>query len=419
MRNSRRYDLSERLIHFFRKLDLDDGSAPHIPEDWGEHNISDDTVLSALFLMRSAIRHGRLWATWSVRGGARTVYGPRPAVCFTDMPTAAFLEASAARLKAGQKISTYALTFPKAQLFDLGARPVIYGLSGSTADIPAGKGGGPRLIPAELLPLSEQFRYVSYYPTGRYQIDWTHEREWRWPYPGNLAEFDQQIETYGCVSEVSDIPGLEFYDAGVRGIGVIVPTRDDASKILHDVLSLIDRQVITPDTFDYILVADEIVTPAAIRDPDEEEKALAAAMIDLSGYLTSDPGDETIAQGVVAIVETVEAASGEPAWSELGGCWLWLVDNAHPVTRALLRTERVVVNNAGKYLMWLDGFSDSRSLRQREEMTRRVAAEVNREFKLPAGYFSVLMPDDPNGVPSYNSDFSDNRLIYNYGLDGV
>jgi hypothetical protein len=118
MKNNQRYDLSERLIHFFRNLDLEDGSAPHIPEEWGEACIAEDTKLSALFLLRVVIRHGYLWATWSLRNNARTVYGPRPAICFTDMPTAAFLETSVSRKKAGQKISTFALTFPKAQMFD-------------------------------------------------------------------------------------------------------------------------------------------------------------------------------------------------------------------------------------------------------------------------------------------------------------
>ncbi|VTR93429.1 Uncharacterized protein OS=Neosynechococcus sphagnicola sy1 GN=DO97_21640 PE=4 SV=1: DUF4427 [Gemmata massiliana] len=420
MQNNRRFDLSGRLIHFFRKLDLDDGSAPHVPEHWGQHNITEHTVYSALFLMRCAIRHGRLWATWSLRGGSRTIYGPHPAVCFTDMPTAAFLEASSDRLKAGQKISTFALTFPKSQMFDLGARPVIYGLSGPPVNVPTDKSGGPRIIPPDRLPLQEQYRHVSYYPTGRYRVDWTHEREWRWPYTESLEEFDKEIATYGVVSEVTDIPGLEFYEFGLRGLGVIVNTKDEARLVLHDVLSLVDRKVISPDAFDYILVANDIASPAEIRDPDQEEAAIAAAAIDLSTYLTPDPDrDESLSEQVNEMARAIEAESGKPEFGEFGGCWLWLVDNDRPLTRALLNTEHAEVNRDGKYLMFPHAFSDSRSLAQREEMTKKLAAQVTAKFGLECGYFSVLLFDNPNGVPSYNTDFLDYRMIYNFWSDGL
>ena len=44
-----------------------------------------------------AIRNGRLWATWSYRNNAGTIYGSSPAVCFTEMPIAAFLESGELR----------------------------------------------------------------------------------------------------------------------------------------------------------------------------------------------------------------------------------------------------------------------------------------------------------------------------------
>ena len=151
MKNAERYDLSRRLIHFFRKIDLEDGSAPDVPEDWGMGSIAEDTVYSPMFLMRSAIRHGHLWATWSRRKNIRTVYGPYPAICFTDMPMAAFIEASRVRQSLGQKISTFALTFPKEQMFRIGANPVIYGLSDRSVVLPRGTSGGERIIPENVL----------------------------------------------------------------------------------------------------------------------------------------------------------------------------------------------------------------------------------------------------------------------------
>jgi|SRR5271157_4337235 len=420
MNNNRRYDLSERLIHFFRNLDLDDGSAPHVPEHWGWANITESTRYSALFLMRSAIRHGRLWATWAMRNRVRTIYGPHPAICLTDMPTAAFLEASVERQKAGQKISTFALTFPKDQMFDLGARPVIYGLTDDSVVIPNGRDGGPRVIPPEALPLSEQYRYVSYYPSGRWRVDWTHEREWRWSCTGGLREFEAEIEGSGIVDEVRDIPGLDLYSVMLSGIGVIVNTKEDADMVLHDVLALVDRQEIAPNTYEYVLVSDEITSPSAIRDPGAEEEAIAAATIDLSDYLRPQPErDERLEQRVKAIAREVEEAAGDPVFGEQGGCWLWLVDSLHPVTRALMNTDSLVINNEGKYLMFPYAFSDARGLREREEMTLDVARRLREEFDIEAGYYSVLASGDPNGLPYYNDDHLDNKLHYNWWFHGL
>ena len=62
MKNNRRCDLSSKLTHFFRMLDLDDGSAPSIPEYWGDNNITEiteHTQFWALFLLRHAIRRSR------------------------------------------------------------------------------------------------------------------------------------------------------------------------------------------------------------------------------------------------------------------------------------------------------------------------------------------------------------------------
>ncbi len=211
MQNNRRYDLSQRLIHFFRKFDLFDGSAPHTPEEWGGENFVEDTVFSPMFLLRIAIRHGHLWATWSLRKDVRTIYGPHPAICFTEMPTAAFLEASVVRQKQGQKISSFALTFPKDQMFSLGARPVIYGLS-IPHSLPSGADGGPRTMDPTLLPLHEQYRYVTYSPGGSYRVDWTHEREWRWPYMDSIVEFEATLEAEGIADNVPEIPGLSLFE---------------------------------------------------------------------------------------------------------------------------------------------------------------------------------------------------------------
>ncbi len=411
--NNRRYDLSNKLTHFFRKLDQTDGSTPHTPEDWGSANITEDTVFSPLFLLRSAIRHGWMWSTWSLRGGARTVYGPYPAVCFTEMPTAAFLETSVARLKKKQKISSYALTFPKDQMFDLGARPVIYGLSGNPK-IPSGKGGGPRFLSDCALPEGEQYRFVTYAPTGgRWSIDWTHEREWRWCLTDKdaIAKFEAEIEEMGIVDYVKDIPGLDLYSGTIKGIGVIVNTKEEAGMVIHDVLSLVDQDRISPDTYEYVLVADEIASPGLLRDPDDEANAIAAATIDLSSLLTHR--DDSVLNQIIEMATQVVAKNPKVEVGEPGTCWLWLIDNTHLKTRALVNDGHITVSN-GKYLLPIHDFSTLQSLGQREKMMEVLASRVQNTLGIEASYFSVLGSDNPEQVPFYNGDVLGNRLFYNY-----
>ena len=190
--NSYRFDLSDRLIHFFRDIDTSSDSAPSMPEHFAFNNFVEGEKYPAFLLLRTAIRMHRLWATWSVRENVRTIYGPRPAVCFSEMPLAAFLESSRKRETEDRKMSSYGLTFNKVGLHDRGANPVIYGLTNRHAQMPNGKDGGQRLINEDLLPLEEQYRYVTYAPAPGVWIDWTHEREWRWPFAGDFDKIESE-----------------------------------------------------------------------------------------------------------------------------------------------------------------------------------------------------------------------------------
>ena len=363
---------------------------------------------------------GHLWATWSRRNGRRAIYGPNPAICYTEMPTAAFIETSRSRERLGQKISTFALTFLKDQMFNLGANPVIYGFSDRSAILPTGDDGGPRIIDQAILPLREQYRYVTYSPTGPIAIDWTHEREWRWPYTDDISTYERKSEGYGIVEGVTDIPGLDLYSGELSEMGVIVNSREESKMVLHDILSLYDRHVIGTNTYSYILATDEFGTIANLRDPKQERAAIDAATIDLRPFITPDPArDKAITRRIREMIREIEGESSGSEVGEFGGCWLWIVDNFHDVTRALLNEGRVSINNHGQYLVNLYEYDDSRSLRQRENMTIELAKRVSSAFGVSAGYFSVLGSDDYNTFPSYNDDHSDSNIHYNwyhYGL---
>lgn len=258
--NNSRYDLSDRLIHFFRNLDLEHDDAPAWPEDLGYASIHETYQLRPHFLLRHAIRLGRLYATWSVRKGRRTIYGRRPAVCFTEMPIAAFVEAGRIRAAAGQAMSPYGLAFPKAAAFQAGSRPVIYGLS-SPVSAQGGEDDTPRLLPETALPAAEQYRYVAYNPTFS-TLDWSHEREWRWPLDGKPWS-----DPDGLPPNFShDLPGLDLDQPALAGIGVIVATPIEANRVVYDVLTKVDRGDIAQHHYQFVLAHEAIDNWQGLRD---------------------------------------------------------------------------------------------------------------------------------------------------------
>src|SRR5262249_10188384 len=102
---------------------------------------------------------------------------------------------------------------------------------------------------------------------------------------------------------------------------------------------------------------------------------------------------------------------------EDGGCWLWLTDATHEMTRGLVLNDRVQINNDGRYLLGVDDFWPGLSLSVREELTRRLAARLSEYHSLSATYHSVLGNDNPDGLPHYSYPPLENTLIFNYGND--
>lgn len=412
--NNLRFDLSNYLIHFFRDIDLESGNGIVFPEHMGWQNLYEDTSFPAVFMLRAALRNGRLWATWSVRNDVRTIYGPNPAICFTEMPIAAFLEAGRSRWNSGQAMSPYGLVFPKDILFQLGARPVI---SGSSADVDTFAyfdGDGNRLLPENHINFQEQYRYVTFNIGGSRDIDWTHEREWRWPCRDDVSAVSSQLKEFGVVSSWEEIPGLDFYKWGIRGIGVIVETKAQADLIVSDMLTLIDSGQASAETFSFVLASSLLPAPTQLREPVSIAQEIAGAMVNLEPYFALPT--QVCAQysdRFSELVQQVEATAGIPSYGEFGGCWLWLHNNSSPLTRALLHTERAFVSPDGRYLVPLYEFSDSRSLREREAMTSKLAEMVAAEFWAPCCYFSVLNSDDPSEVPFYAGGFDDGIGFFN------
>jgi hypothetical protein len=321
------------------------------------------------------------------------------------MPIAAFIEAGNAGASKGQAMSPIALVLPKHDVHAAGARPVIYGLS-AAYEIPKGDDGEERLLPEAALPLVEQYRHVTLCAYG--SVDWTHEREWRWAYRGVLPPSDGTPPIDG-----RDLPGL---DLKFTGMGVVVRTRGQAWKVLHDVLVRRDRGA--SGRYAFILVAEDVPSLTALRDPAEVQNALGAAAIDLEPFFEMPRSRRAALVAAFRQCVADVSRSGLPSMGrEEGGCWLWIADPADEMTRALVLSGLATVNEDDRYLVRVDAFEPWRPLYQREELTRRLAAFMKARHGLDATYHSVLGSEDPDGIPHYSDPPFENRLHFNYGND--
>ena len=258
-----RLDLSEWVIHFVHqrkpendpttledaveaefsptnKVDLrpfdyfDDVTGHHILDRYEEINeeseIEEDA--DALTVLKKILKDGYIHSGWSFRNDRATIYGLRSAVCFTEMPLYALVEYAKSRSVTGL-VDSYGIAFNRGELFQAGARQVIYGLSGDKSEI------GDKIYPRILDPkcgigYNEQYRFVdtNIKPEGYGSLDWTHEREWRWPLPYGEAK----------------VPGLPIllndWYAGYRftHLIIIVPTDDEQDEILNWLKNLYDTQ---------------------------------------------------------------------------------------------------------------------------------------------------------------------------------
>jgi hypothetical protein len=425
--NLERFDLSHWLIHFTRRLDLESDDAPRglLPE-WSIGEVVEGTVLSPFFLLRRILRKRQILSSWSVRSGKRTIYGPHPAVCFSEMPLAAFLETSRARKARGENISNYALLVPKGQAFAAGTRPVIYGISQMANATFAPN--GTRLLPANVLPPLEQYRYVAFDPTKGGWLDWSHEREWRWanrdavpfyeygdPEPGREEEYQLWMEAR--TRDRADVDGLCLDHGQFNGAGFLVQSSKQARFLLHDILRMVDAEMIPPTLFTFVLRGEELHTRDDLQNPAAVRDAIANATVSLAPFYSMPDeeakGIEQHFNSVVAKVIASNPIKGRRE-GELGGCWLWLSDNSHPLTRALLKTERIRITQDGKYLCFLAELDDDLGLTHRETLIKLIAQQVEKVFSTKAFYYSVLMSDDINGVPSYTDGAFADDIHHNY-----
>jgi hypothetical protein len=234
---TRRSDISNFLIHFVHHRQWWDGEFPEpiayddqgkgVYDPWADyyttHPIQADT--SAFEILLRILDDGHLKVSWVYRKGKRTVYGPRGVVCFTEMPLYSMLNYVAER-NDKYAVSSYGIAFLKRELFNVGARPVIYGTS---AKFSFANPGDPYYLKdcrslATQCGLSpyEQYRYVPMYESFGQFKEWSHEREWRWT---------------ADPTSLSQMPGVAIWlEQTIPVVSqpiIIVPSTDEANRFLN------------------------------------------------------------------------------------------------------------------------------------------------------------------------------------------
>lgn len=383
-----------RIAHYFRDVDLTGKSCPEfVPEGFPLNCQNDDDQWSAGFLLRVALRFRHLWATFGIRGGKRTIHGPQPAVCFTNFNLADLIAVRDGLRPKNEAATQYALTFPIKIAEKGGIWPF--------AHWPNGQANLQNGVASELegrKDVQNKFRYVGAEENLSNQFNGG--SEWRWHYPGNYGRCVDKIEMDGV--EDNTIPGLKLSQKKWSGIGVVVPNLAAARKVQYDILSLIDRGVVSETHFDHILVCDML--PASIDDLSEEDMRIAfsKACFDFKSCMAVSNLEASVSSlDFSSRVEMLESATLKKPWTEGGGCWLWFEDNTHRYVRALIKADRVKANNKGRYLASLGELDPHRDLRERQGITIELSKQLQERFGIRSSYFAVLDSQCPNDVPSY------------------
>ena len=184
----------------------------------------------ALHVLLKIITDGHIRATWAFRNRRPTIYGPRAAVCFTEMPLYALLDY--AKQRRDDSVKNYAIGVLKNELFSTGGRPVIYGLSGRHAELLPDSSSGRRwprkLAPSCGLSENEQYRYVAMSSDSNRPIDWSHEREWRW------VDLQDRCSCPGIPIWLSEEP------VSFSRVFIVVPSEEESERILDRLKELHD-----------------------------------------------------------------------------------------------------------------------------------------------------------------------------------
>lgn len=318
-----RQDLSNYVIHFIHGRNPENEllEYSYVAED-DEYTIPDSFTLEgkpirltnkyeeddygfpenadALDVLKKILHDGIIKTGWSFRGNKPTIYGPKSAACFTEMPLYALIQYSQLR-NSIKDIEPYGIAFLKNEIFAAGARPVIYGLSGKHIEAKKADGNfgkGLRTLSEECgLGLKEMYRYVYTSFSKEKNISWMHEREWRW----------------ADTNEKFDYAGMPFFTANdhinFSRIIIIVKTAEERDEILKHLTHLIHSKS-TNFEREYDLKAIARAYVLAIEDLDSINGDISAVKLDdLPLHSIPRPPKIIVSNTIYdKVKETIEAA---------------------------------------------------------------------------------------------------------------
>lgn len=230
-----RSDISKYVIHSVRKPNKKDN--PLDEHEFSENNYfpltGEDEFQDEFAVLTNIIKEGGLRANLSFRNGHSTIYGDNPVVCFTEMPLVNLLQYVQIR-DDRSRFTEYGVALLKTELYKNGGRPVISGLSPNNKFEYLNR--EKRILKPEILPVSEQYRYVKL--DLNLGNDWTHEREWRVVCDRSNKDFsihdDYRYDTFLTY-------GLNiFSDFLFSEVVLIINSEDEAKSIFQLVQDQLD-----------------------------------------------------------------------------------------------------------------------------------------------------------------------------------
>jgi hypothetical protein len=399
-----RKDLSSWVIHFVHRrvpennpaYNINEGEElPAFPyhedyeinsgfESWEmvdeSHALAPDE--SAIAVLLKIIQDGHIRAGWAFRNDKPTIYGPRAACCFTEMPLYGFLEYAASRSK--ESVDTYAIGLRKEELFAAGGRPVIYGLTGPHRELASDPMPcephyrWPRKLHPDCgITEAEQYRYVAMSLGTSKRIDWSHEREWRWAVSG-------QCSCPGLPVWLKDEP-IQFTQAIV-----IVPKAKQANLVLDQIKELYDARY---HNFDYaynleLLSNTRILALENIADIGKKQlvrlEDLPTSALSLFKH---PPASKTMCDRVAAALKTAAAAAKTAAAKANDGkldvcgfAHITVLDPQSEFVSALIKLRKVDVIGGVGYAIRDIETRFSQSLRVQEAAAEAAVAELRKTF---------------------------------------
>jgi len=379
----------------------DNGNGHNILSPFEENEYWIDENASAFDVLLKILHDGFIHSGWSLRNLIPTIYGPKSAVCFTEMPLYALVQYAKFRGEYSGYVGNYGIALRRNELFAAGGRPVIYGLSCEPTEAEVTPDGiyQGRILDIEKtgMPLCEQYRYVKTkmlknYDPSSHPVDWTHEREWRWALP------DASL----------GVPGLPFflskeYADFFSDIVIIVGTEEEQNAVLSHLKNLYDSggtNIGLNYNIKMIAAAKVIALDSLAGFSPEEQIRIRIDDLDLRQIpvMPTIKVSEGVALRVKTAIETAEEIAistvasyleVHPEFDEQKGNWGWATvctDVQSEVTQAMQNIGVCHTYSDGVYRLSIKEYRTS-NLQLLEMGAREAAAFLEKEL---GQRFSVL-----------------------------